>query len=256
MYLSRLEGVLGESPAGSGMLPILRKLQARAGVAPNRQRNTSFFATSGYVQASALSRKREIGRLFARLREELALVERQGERADFLSELAPVRQGLLIEMFVASEFVSDEIDATMASLVQSGKSAEASGDLENLASICKQANVYARLQKRFSEFQRELDSMLNSIMRVCSDYASGLELDFDPIAGDFESCRSFVEQFLLAVEASVDVLAKVALAALKQSDFAGAAEICTCNIQLNSFAGESRLILQELANAQKNHSAE
>lgn len=235
MFLSRLQSLLGNVPAESrAYLDSRRRYRRRAAV---DSAEGSYFATSNYETGLTLARRREVNRLFTRMRAEL-----QDIRFSFhdpsieCSERMPTaRQGLLIEVMVASEFVSDELDHLIAVLCRAGNEAEKRGLEKQLSSICNSVRTYSSLRERFQEFQRELDSIL--LLLIDSDKLCCVAeyLNFDPIIRGKCRGRIFVEQFLVAIEKLISTLTELASQALQKRDFETAAQLCCCNLQLSAF---------------------
>lgn len=241
--LSRKEGLLRAEPVIYRIDSHTRKRQLHSQIVPAHPTESNFFGTSSYVAGRGIARKREVDRLFARMRGELLEIA-----AEFADDNAAntVRKGMLVEMIVASEFVSDELDCVIAALCQAGAAAKSrSAGQEQLDKICRQAVAFAALRNRVTELQRELETMTELTLKAFHQYEIEARLNFDPIAHAEHAGEPFVIQFLKAVDESVNVLTALVQKALLNRDFETAAEVCACNLQLTNFLSDAERILSE-----------
>ena len=245
MFPGRKEGMLGDEPVIYRVDSYARKRRNQFGIVPAHPTGSDFFGTSSYGVSKGLARKREVDRLFSRMRNEL--VEIAQEFAEDSTQAAnTVRRGIFVEMIVASEFVSDELDCVIAALCQAGAAAKSRGaTTEQLDNICKQAVSFARLRNRVDELQHDLESMVELTLRPIHQYAINATLNFDPIVQNDHTGEPFVTRFLKAVEAAVEVMTELASKALQNKDFETVAEVCSCNVQLTNFLSDAQSILSE-----------
>jgi len=242
MFLSKLQSLLGSVPVGNRSYPDLKRRYRRRAVATN---DAEFFGSSGFEIDLDQARRREVNKLFTRMRTELQDISIAFQEAadDYLSCLPPCRQGLLIQMLVASEFVADELDHLIARLCLAGNEAEKRGMSKQIEAICESALTYAKLRKRFNEFQHELDSMLLVLIHSGRLESPVADLNFDPMVQEKYRGRIFVQQFLNSIDQSISALTELASEALKNRDFEIAAQLCSCNVQLAGFLDDARKIL-------------
>lgn len=246
MFL-RNEGVDGQGPVASGAYSSAKKRRFNPQIVPSHPNEAPFFGTSSYGgDSKGLARKREVARLFSRMRDELReIAEEFADDTSLVPSAAnTVRKGILVEILVATEFVADELDCAIAALCQAGAAAKSRGATnQQIEKIARQARSFARLRSRMDEFQREVDSMVELTLRAFHDYQVQACLNFDPL-----SCgagQPFVHLFLSAVGETVEVLSVLAEHALKNRDFETVTELCSCNLQLNNFLLDVQRILRE-----------
>ncbi|MBX9721723.1 MAG: hypothetical protein K2X81_10035, partial [Candidatus Obscuribacterales bacterium] len=162
MFLSRTPSLLGNIPAGYRLAAARKRRLKQNQTIESEDEN--FFGTSCHLQdTEQQEREHEVSRLFSRMRAELVSIARgfADDEAISAHDEGAVRHGILVEMIVASEFLMDELDSEIAGLYKAGKEAQAAGDNAKLKDICRNAAVHSKLRMRISEFQRELDSMLD-----------------------------------------------------------------------------------------------
>jgi hypothetical protein len=238
MFLSRLESVLGYVPGLNRTTPAAKRHREESG----------FFCTSGYTASHKQARKKEVSRLFARMRSELLdLAHDFADEAGEIPAVDPqIRQGVFVEMMVASEFVADELESEIAALCLSGEEAERNGNSESLQEICRTAGLLSRLQARMREFQQELDSMLEITLSSFQRYSFFASLNFDPVSQPPEGAESFVEQFLVSIDEAISTLSQFTSVALAERDFETASQLCLCNLQLSKFLADANRIIAEV----------
>lgn len=245
MFLSRLEGMLGTVPGQYRAIPALKRRRVRQNFRPNTPQEETFFGTSSLsTEANTQSRKREVARLFERMRGELLEIAQEfAEDLDDSGNNLNLRHGMFLEMIIASEFVCDELDSLIASLCESGSQAEKQGEAEKLELICQNATMYSCLRKRISEFQKELASMVEVTASAFQRYCIETSLNFDPIVQHGEDLKPFITQFLCSVDECITVMTQLAADMLSNRDFETAAQLCTCNVQLSNFVMDASKII-------------
>lgn len=251
MFLSKTEGMLGQLPGQFRPAPAIKRRRVRP-KSRTRPEDENFFGTSMYSSdLNDQSRKREVARLFARMRSELVEIAQEfaEEAPAEHTPNHPVRQGIFIEMMIAAEFVSYELDSTIASLCLKGMEAERAGDLESLNLVCKTAALYSVLRNRITEFQRELDSMVELTSQTFQRYEIVFSLNFNPIADEDSGSKSFVNLYLHSIDEAIDHLSNIAVAALNKRDFETVTEFCSCNLQLVNFLSDARALIEEVGKA-------
>lgn len=249
MFLSRLEGMLGKAPGEYRAIPAVKKRRVRPRTLPYDSQNESFFATSSFADdLSDQARKREVARLFSRMRSELMEIAQEfaAEEESVATAQFPIRQGVFIEMMIASEFVSEELDSVIAELCVKGLEAEKAENSEMLEQICQMAARFALLRSRISEFQHELDSMVEMTVRIFHKYEFSCSLNFDPMIREQMDSKTYISQFIESVNEAVLNLTEVACNALKQRDFETASQLCACNVQLDNFLGDAKRTIAEI----------
>ena len=248
MFLSRLEGMLGKAPGEYRAVPAVKKRRARPKSLPFLQ-DDSFFGTSSFSdEVNDQARRREVARLFTRMRSELVEIAQEfaAEEETISTPHLPIRQGVFIEMMIASEFVSEELDSVIAEFCLKGLEAEKQGDNTKLEEICHKAAQFARLRARIAEFQHELDSMVELTVRIFHKYEFTCSLNFDPMIREQMDSKMFISQFIDSVNEAVLNLTEVACNALRNRDFETASQLCACNVQLDNFLSDAKRIIAEI----------
>jgi hypothetical protein len=243
MFLSRTANLLGNIPVGY-RLAAARKRRLHQNSRPENE-DENFFGTSCHLQETEQQeREHEVSRLFSRMRAELLSIARGFADDEPISsnDEGAVRHGILVEMIVASEFLMDELDSEIANIYKTGKEAQAAGETEKLAQICRSAAIHSKLRLRISEFQRELDSMLDATQIIFDRYSMSTTLEYDPFAEQNAGLRASLCKFTAAVDQTISVLAQLSFTALHNKDFETVAELCSCNVQLSNFLNDSKRI--------------